>query len=477
MIDRRTLGNPLRWYFAAVLLGMVLSMQVESPVLKYSSHRLVQLVPALGLLLWTYRPQPRAFFQSPAIDGWYGLGLVGFTLTALLGGFLGPTPWVSLAFLGVTLLVFGMLPLLQPVWRRYRADSERMLALFAFSMIGIDVGLWLIAKAYGSNPYACVVMSLPENTFWFVPYLHMNPRWANQFAVLLVWSFVPLLRQLREGDISRRRTFWWVICVGVLLMGVAQILLTRGYGATLAITAAAVLMAALGLRTRGEVRRLWWTASLAVVITASVVLLVSWELGTGAFITGLPERNVLELTVGVEDENKRMHLLIRHLQGALSSPVWGKGIMAPLAKDGLRYPHNLWAGLLHWTGLVGVGFSLLMARGFVPALWRTLASLTLAAPLLAALFVYQVVDDIWVRPFGLAMLLPLLPGLLEGHGSEMRKPPGWLARLEFPQATYRFIALIGLLLAFLSFVYPDALHSGQPPLSGIQWRLCNLKIN
>ncbi|MGL6133771.1 MAG: hypothetical protein ACRC1L_06255, partial [Prochlorococcaceae cyanobacterium] len=85
MIDRRNLGNPLRWYLAAVLLGMVLNLAVGDQVLKFHYSRLVQLLPALGLLAWCFRPQPPAFFREPVISGWYGLGLVGFAVTALVG--------------------------------------------------------------------------------------------------------------------------------------------------------------------------------------------------------------------------------------------------------------------------------------------------------------------------------------------------------------------------------------------------------
>ena len=468
MIDRRSLGNPLRWTLAAVLLGMVLNLAVGDQVLKFHYSRLVQLLPALGLLAWCFRPQPPAFFREPVIGGWYGLGLVGFAVTALVGGFLGPIPWLSLAFLGLVLLQFGLLPLLRPVWLQHRADTLRILALFALAVLGIDVGIWLAATAQGQTPYAY--------TYWLtaqgldhVPYLHLNVRWANQLPVLLIWSFVPLLQQLQQGGIRRRRWFWWGVCGLIPLLGMAQILLSNGDGAFLAVAAATALMALLGLRTSVGERRLWWSAAGAMLAAGLVAGLGDALLDGSRFVGGLVERNVSELSEGLEREGMRLSVWGQHLRASLASPLWGGGIQSLPPERTLCTPHNLWVGLLHWTGLLGTACALLLATAFVPRRWSQLAQLPLAAPLLAALFVYQLVDDIWLRPFALAVLLVVLPGLLlagEPTAAEIPRPsqPRWLGRLAFPAVTYRFLTLVGVLLMVVSFVLPEGVQIGPTPL-------------
>ncbi|MCP9926323.1 hypothetical protein [Cyanobium sp. CH-040] len=470
MIDRRNLGNPLRWYLAAVLLGMVLNLLVGDQVLKFHYSRLVQLLPALGLLAWCFRPQPPAFFREPVISGWYGLGLVGFALTALVGGFLGPIPWISLAFLGLALLQFGLLPLLRPAWQRHGPDTLRVLALFALAVLGIDVGIWLAVTIQGQTPYAYTYWLTPQSSLDHVPYLHLNVRWANQLPVLLIWSFVPLLQQLQQGEIRRLRWFWWPVCAAIPLLGMAQILFSNGDGAFLAAAAATALMALLGWRGDGAQRRLWWSATVAMLAAVLVAGFGDWLLdGSRFFVGGLVERNVSELSEGLEREGMRLGVWRQHLRAALGSPLWGGGIQALPPERTLCTPHNLWVGLLHWTGLLGTGCALLLAGAFVPRRWSQLARLSRAAPLLAALFVYQLVDDIWLRPFALAVLLVVLPGLLAGVPEpppQTSQPlqPGWLKRLAFPAVTYRFLTLLGVLLVVVSFVLPEGVQIGPSPL-------------
>ena len=171
MIARADRANPLRWYLAALLLGLVLSLQEGYPLLKFQAQRLAEIVPALGLLAWGYRRQPAAFFSESVLSGWYGLGLVGFLAAALLSGVLGAIPWISLGFLGLVLLQFGLLPLLQPVWQRHGADTVRLLALFTVAVLGMDVGIWLLARAFEVTPYAWVQRRFAGGGLAEVPYL------------------------------------------------------------------------------------------------------------------------------------------------------------------------------------------------------------------------------------------------------------------------------------------------------------------
>jgi hypothetical protein len=119
-------------------------------------------------------------------------------------------------------------------------------------------------------------------------------------------------------------------------------------------------------------------------------------------------------------------------------------------------PHNLWLGLLYWTGLVGTAFAAMLASAFVPWRWRADGVSVMALPLLLSLFVYQLVDDIWLRPLALAVLLLVLSGLKcsEPKVAQQKAPQRWLQRLAFPAVTYRLLAVVGVLLITLSTVVP-----------------------
>lgn len=86
MIPAADLRNPLRWYLAALLLGILVSLVDGMPLLKFQTQRLAELIPAVGLLFWCFRPQPRSFFEAPVIGGWYGLGLLGLAAVAPAAG-------------------------------------------------------------------------------------------------------------------------------------------------------------------------------------------------------------------------------------------------------------------------------------------------------------------------------------------------------------------------------------------------------
>jgi hypothetical protein len=145
-------------------------------------------------------------------------------------------------------------------------------------------------------------------------------------------------------------------------------------------------------------------------------------------------------------------------RASLGSPLWGVGIQAVPEGATLCGPHNLPLALLYWVGLLGTACATLLATGFVPRRWSGFRHNVMAAPLLTALFSYQLVDDIWLRPLSLALLLVLLPGLLPDGAVEGWPVPARLApvlqRFAWPASTYRLLALVGVLLILVSAVVP-----------------------
>lgn len=323
-------SNPLRWYLAALLLGLVLSLLEGYPLLKFQAQRLAELLPALGLLAWCYRRQSAAFFAAPVLSGWYGLGLVGFAAAALLAGARGVIPWISLGFVGLVLLQFALLALLQPAWQRYGADTIRVLALFAVAVLGIDLGIWLLAHAFAITPYSWVLRPLPGGGLAEAPYLLMNSRWANQLAVLLVWSALPLLAQLQTGVIQHRRWFWWLICAAVPLLALAQIVLNQGDGAFAAVAAGVALLLIrawrCGCEGQAEQRRLMLTAALLLIGAAGLAVLAAWAIDGGGFIGQLVQRNAEQLAPAAPDAKRRIVLWPAYLRAWWASPWLGVGI-------------------------------------------------------------------------------------------------------------------------------------------------------
>ena len=458
--------NPLRWYLAALLLGLLLSLLEGYPLLKFQAQRLAELLPALGLLVWCYRRQPAAFFTEPVLSGWYGLGLLGFSGAALLAGALGLIPWITLGFVGLVLLQFGLLPLLQPAWRRHGADTIRVLGLFAVAVLGMDVGIWLLDRVFAITPYSWVLRTLPGGRLVEAPYLLMNSRWANQLALLLVWCILPLLAQLQTGVIQRRRWFWWLICAAVPLLALGQIVLNQGDGAFAAVAAGVVLLLIRAWRSgreqRSAQRRLMLTAAVLLVGAAALAALAAWAIDGGGFIGQLVQRNAEQLAPAAADAKRRIVLWPAYLRAWWASPWLGLGIPAIAPGSPECTPHNLWLGLLHWTGLLGTGCALLLSTGFVPRRWPSAGVGLMAPPLLLSLFLYQLVDDIWLRPLALALLLVLLPGLKlldapqrSAQSSAQHKAlQRWLQRFAFAAVTYRLLAVVGVLLITLSTVVP-----------------------
>ncbi|SBO43222.1 O-antigen ligase [Cyanobium sp. NIES-981] len=478
MIPAAERRNPLRWYLAALLLAILLTLSEGYPLLKFQSQRLAELLPALGLLLWCFRRQPRSFFEAPAISGWYGLGLLGLAAVALVGGAVGPVPWISLGFLGLALLQFGLLPLLQPAWRQHRADTARLLALFAVVLVGMDVGLSLVARLYGLPVHTWVNRLTPEGGVFSLPYLHLNARWANQMAVLLLWTFLPLLQQLQSGTIRRWRGFWWPICGAVPLVCLLQIGLSQGDGAALASVLGTVMVGWQAWRSGGERRRLYGTGLLLLLGAALGATVLTLALSGGSFFSEALQRNSAELLEGGSEPSMRLSNWLVYGRALLASPLWGVGIQAVPAGAGLCGPHNLPLALLYWLGILGTGCALLLATGFVPKRWSGFRHNAMAAPLLVALFAYQLVDDIWLRPLALALLLVLLPsllpdGALDGWPVPSRLSPV-LARFALPPARYRLIALIGVLLILVSAVVPGGVGFQPSPAVATPGSTCLL---
>lgn len=450
MIDQAAWRNPLRWYLFVLLLGIVLTLGVGDPIVKFQAQRLVQLTCALGLLAWCYRPQPRGFFSQPLINGWYGLGWVGFALIGLVVGFAGSMPFLSLGFLGFGLLQFALLPLLRPAWERHFADGVRLLALFGCVVLGIDVGIWMIDRIGELTPYAWFVGPRFGGDAIGFPYLIQNSRWANQLTVLLVWSFVPLMQQIQSGVIVHQKRFWCAICGALPFLAMTQIILNRGDGAFLALALGVLALGWVGWRVDGEARRLFWRSAALMCLAGVSAFLLSIALDGGQFFGGILTRNVREIAAPVEGD--RLVLWSSFFRNSVASGFRGVGL--PLFPLELRHcitPHNLALGLLYWLGLPGLCLGALLCIVFVPARFDWRGQRAFALPVLVSLFFYQLIDDIWLRPLSLSLILVVLSAL---------KSPAWqpagpqrsslVDRFAFPGSTYRLLALLSVLMIVLS---------------------------
>ena len=475
MIDQANLRNPLRWYGLALLMGVLLSLGVGDPFGKFQAQRFAELIPALALLAWCYRRQPPTVFTNPAIGGWYGLGLLGFALTTLAAGFLGPIPWISIGFLGLVLLQFGLLPWIQPVWQRHGEDGIRILALLAVALIGVDVGILVIAQASEISAYAWVVRILPGQRPDAFPYLFLNTRWANQAALLLLWVFLPLLEQLRVGEIRRRRWFWWGICLAIPALAMLQFVFTAGRGALLA-TSLAVLALWLGSgRAEGDRRQMLRLGVLIMLVAALVALLLNLVIDQGSLLSSIALRNARDLSLDGGADDRRILLWGAFARGVWAHGFWGQGIPAVASGAAACTPHNLWLALVFWSGWLGTGFAGLLATGFVPGRWRCSGCQMMALPVLISLLVYPLVDDLWLRSLSLALLLVLLPALKQPDSPDsIRSQPRWLRAFAFPLSTYRLLALIGVLLISLALAVPGGVGFRPSDLVSVPGRVCLL---
>ena len=474
MIDQQQRRNPLRWALLLLLLGIVVSLAEPIPQLKFQAQRLVELLVAVGLLAWCYRPQPAAALAEQPLGGWYGLGLLGLTATALLAGAAGPVPWISLGFLGLVLLQFSLLPLLRNAWQHHSGDTIRLLALFSLALLGIDVGVWLLDHLHRVPPYVWVQGFGPDGRIAAAPYLFLNPRWANQLTLLLIWTFIPLLQQLRSGVIQQRQWFWWLVAIGVPWLGMAQVVLSRGDGAFVAISLGTATLAVQGLKSGLAQRRLCWWSVAALLSGALLAALLSATVDGSQFFGLLVDRNAAEFTSAAPETDKRLVLWSVYARSVVAHPWLGRGIAAIPPGSPACTPHNVWLALLQGVGLIGSMAAALLATAFVPRRIQHLRQLaSFALPWLVALFVYQLVDDLWLRPLSLAVLMLVLPGLLadsaqqqQPHGGE----PGWLRPLALPLTTWRLLALVGLLLIALSAVHPAGVGFGPSRLVQVSAR-------
>jgi hypothetical protein len=467
--------SPLRWYLALLLIGAVASIGVGNPIGKFQIQRLVEVGLALGLLAWCYRPQAASWLGRPIGSGWYGLGLLGCAVVTGVASALGPIPWISMGFLGLVLLQFGLMPLLVEAWRQRKDESFRLLALLAVALVGIDVGLWLVMRAFELQPYVWLRRLAPGGRELLeAPYLYLNSRWANQISVLLLWTFIPLLEQLQQGLIQVRRRFWWGICWAVPLLCCTQFVLSRGDGAFLATWLGLVALWWQWRRCSAPQRSLWGTALRMVLVSMALALGLSMLLDAGSFLQDFSSRNAQEFTVGSQTSGIRLSTWLLYLRNIWLSPLWGQGIQAIPGGASLCGPHNIWVALLYWCGLAGTGFALLLTTGFVPwgkAQWQQASPMAL--PFLVSLFIYQLVDDIWLRPLSLALLLVLLPSLLPAGGLSLPAPP-LVQRFTLSFERYRLLALVGVLLIVLSVVLPGGIGRGPSDLVSLPNQLCLL---
>ena len=467
-------AHPLRWYPVVLLAGVGVSLAAGSPLQKFQQQRWVEILLAVAVLAWCYRPAAARLLGRPLLSGWYGLGLIGFGGVALVGSALGPIPWISLGFVGVVLLQFGLLPLLVDGWRERRDEGIRLLALLAVALVGMDVGLWLVMHGFDLQPYAWMRRLSPSGQLEMeTPYLFLNARWANQVSLLLLWTFIPLLQQLQQGVIRRQRRFWWFVCWAVPLLCCTQVVLSEGDGALIAI-----LLALVGLLVqRRNVRAV---QILACCLAAAFAL--SLLLNEGTLLLQFGQRAGTELQQSLTAPPKgatlptvyRLPYWLLYLRHVADAPLFGHGIPVIQAGSPVCTPHNIWVALLYWTGLAGTGFALLLTTGFVPwsrQQWRQASPM--AMPLLVSLFVYQLVDDIWLRPLSLALLLVLLASLLPADAPPLPEP-AMVRRFTLCFEQYRLLALLGVLLLCLSVAMPGGAGLGPSDLVSLPGQMCLL---
>ena len=71
-------AHPLRWYPVVLLAGVGVSLAAGSPLQKFQQQRWVEILLAVAVLAWCYRPAAARLLGRPLLSGWYGLGLIGF---------------------------------------------------------------------------------------------------------------------------------------------------------------------------------------------------------------------------------------------------------------------------------------------------------------------------------------------------------------------------------------------------------------
>lgn len=451
----------LRLYIAVLFFGLVLSSFTEAASQKFQQHRLLEIGLWLLVLGWSYVASRRG--ERPAAMGkLYWIGLSTFSAAALIGGFRGATPWISLAFTGSALVQFSLVPWLVPQWQRYGEDAVRMLALLATCLVGMDVGLWIITHLNGFPPYHFIATQQAngEPQGLGIPYLTINSRWANQISVLLLFSYVPLMHQLYRGVIAGNQGFWQVVTWSTPTICWSQILLTQGDGGFIAGLAGTTWLIWNAASKRNANVKFWRRSVTASVVGLGVGIALSAWLDSAGALGSAAQRNVAELdaTGGV-----RLSHWIFYLSQSLQSPLWGHGIYTVPPGSGICTPHNLWISLAYWTGGTGIAGAIGIAASF-----RTIKTnqkqgtaipedpdYKTLTPTLAGLFIYQLVDDIWLRAGSLALMLLLLG---EIYSSDHRQSHRERANTR---NTARTMALAGLLMIAISIHQPHGVGVGN----------------
>ena len=454
-------NNPLRWYLAGLLIGMLLSLLWGDIPNKWQAQRLAELLPAIGLLAWCITHKSETSSREQIATGLYGLGFLGFAVVSIWSAFFGEIFLISMSYVGLVLLQFGLLPLLKPVWRDHRDDTLRLFAVFALAILGIDVGFLIIARFWNLNPYALTRFWQPIGERWLVwdnLYLFINSRWANQLAVLLIWSYIPVLDQLKRGIISTYRWFWWVTCAVVPILGIAQIVVTRGDGAFIAVVCGVTALALMAWCGNSSTKPIYSISFLWLSACLIVMLLLSLMMGYADFSVSFLTRNLAEFSP--DHRHDRLLLWLSYGREALTSFPFGNGIPAVPIGSPICTPHNLWFGLAYWSGLLSIPFAMMLASGFIPSHLNSRFN-PISLPLLTSLFVYGLVDDIWHRPLALAVLLIMLPSLDCDVLQKTNCKNSLLGFFVLPAFSYRLFALIGVTLIVFSTLIPGGTELGQ----------------
>ena len=456
------LNNPLRCYLSALLICLLLSLLFGPSIDKWQAQRLAELLPAIGILVWSFTQKSEASCRKPIMTGWYGLGLLGFAVVAVWSSFFGDIFLISMSYIGLVLLQFGLLPLLQEAWRSYGDDAFRLLAVFALAILGIDVGFLLISHFWNLKPYALTRFTVPSGERWLIYwenlYLFMNPRWANQITVLLIWSYIPVLNQLELGLISASRWFWWLTCAAVPFLGLIQIVVTKGDGAFISVICGVTSLALIAELGNRSTRRIYSVSVVWILACMFAILLLSLITVNADFLTQFFTRNLAEFRP--DRPNYRILLWLKYGREALAMFPLGGGIPdVPIGSPSCS-PHNLWLGLAYWSGLLSIPFAMMLASGFVP---RSLTSRTnpMSLPLLTGLCVYSLVDDIWHQPIALAVILIVLPSLDCNTSQNSSDQNGLLGFFKLSASDYRLLSAIGLALIAISTIVPGG--SGLGP--------------
>ena len=463
--------NPIRSCLLTLFVFVFFSLAPVGIIQRFAALRFAEIISGLVLLIGFY--VSREFDLRQKVVPWFfGLGLWGAVLAALVFGFTGSAPMISLAFVGLLLAQFAMFPLVRAAWRKYEHDCIRILAVFALTILSLDVFHLLQYGWLGLEPYQLIGPG--SNVSRVLPSLHFNSRWANQVAVLVVWSYIPLVTLLegRAIDPSRRR-LWLFVAWMVPFLAFFQMAITGGRAAILSCFVGLILMFLRALSSKSEsmpvVRKCFVIAVVSFLLAYFAALVVD----SGDFIDGMVRRTALDLVDEGGGPPRRWEAWIAFFQGSLQNGLLGAGIPLIPSDSLLCTPHNLLLALLFWLGLPGLFCVLMMLPYIIPVSFVFDGAQAMAMPFLATLFTYQLFDDIWLRPLPLAVLIVVLP-IFGGTHTGLQPARGILRIFEFRLSSYRFFSLLGFLMISLSLVSPEGIAIGPSPLISLPTRACLL---